>query len=276
MKTLVLAAGYATRLYPLTEHFPKSLLPIRGKTILDSLLEDSDTLPEIDGHIVVSNHRFVRQFEAWQAGEVLAVPGVPGIVEPTTVSVGRLKLTKPVTILDDGSVSNDTRLGAVKDILFAVKTLGLDDDLLVLAGDNVVDFSFGHFVRFAREKDASAIMCYEEPNRDMLRKGGVVMVGDDGRVVGMVEKPAEPTSSFAVPPFYVYRKEELAMLEAAIADGCGTDAPGSLVAWMCRQRPMYAWEMKVGGVPVHRFDVGDLEAYMLMQTKSDLVSHYTF
>ena len=143
MKCVVLAAGYATRLYPLTENFPKPLLPVGGKPILNWLLDDIDILPEIDGHVIISNHKFISHFTKWKEEQ---------------------NLKNPITILDDGSLDNDHRLGAVRDIQFAIETLNLEDDLLVIAGDNVLDFSLAGFVAYMREKGKSCVMCHEENN----------------------------------------------------------------------------------------------------------------
>ena len=128
MKSIVLAAGYATRLYPLTENFPKPLLEVAGKSILDHLLDDIDTISGIDEHIIISNHKFLHHFEEWKKN---------------------CKLKNPVTIIDDGSMTNETRLGAVCDIQFAIETLNLDDDLLIVAGDNLLDFSLSSMVPFS-------------------------------------------------------------------------------------------------------------------------------
>ena len=123
MKCLILAAGYATRLYPLTENFPKPLLKVGEKTILDWLVDDLDSAGVIDGYVVISNHKYASHFERWAEGK------------PQRISV-----------VDDGTESNETRLGAVRDIQFAMEQLGLDDDLLVIAGDNVLDFSLTKFL----------------------------------------------------------------------------------------------------------------------------------
>lgn len=235
MKCLVLAAGYATRLYSLTKNFPKPLLEVGGKTIIDWLLEDIEQLDCIDGHVIISNHRYFHCFNEWKEN---------------------CKLTKQVTILDDGSTENENRLGAVKDIQFAVESLGLDDDLLVIAGDNVVEFSFKGFVDFAKGKGTTCIMTYQELDEKRIKKSGVIEPGEDFRVVSMVEKPENPPSDWVVPPFYIYERDDVKLIEKAIAEGCGTDAPGSLVSWLCRERPVYAMEM-VG----RRFDIGDLESY---------------
>lgn len=235
MKNIVLAAGYATRLYPLTENFPKPLLEVAGKSILDWLLDDIDSLPEIDEHIIISNHRFVKHFEEWKKS---------------------CKLKNPVTIIDDGSMSNETRLGAVKDIQFAIDTLKLDDDLLVIAGDNMLDFSFRGFVDLFKKKNAAVVMCDYIENVENLRRSGVMIPGEDFKVLSMEEKPAKPKSNWCVGPFYIYKRDQLHMIKEAIEDGCGTDAPGSLVSYLCEKIDVYA--MRIEG---HRYDIGTLESY---------------
>ena len=135
MKCLILAAGYATRLYPLTENFPKPLLMVGEKTILDWLIDDIDASEEIDEYVVISNHKYAHCFYEWAKDKNVEI-----------------------TIVDDGTVSNETRLGAVRDIEFAINKLALDSDMLVIAGDNVLDFSLTEFVSYAKEKNASCIM----------------------------------------------------------------------------------------------------------------------
>jgi glucose-1-phosphate thymidylyltransferase len=235
MKSLILAAGYATRLYPLTRNFPKPLLEIGGTSILDRLLNDLDGIPAIDEHLVVTNATFAPVFEQWAAG---------------------LSLNKPLRIVDDGTTTNDNRLGAVRDILFTVETLGLDDDLLVLAGDNVVDFSFAGLVDFAMEKGRSCLTCHEEPSIPALQKTGVLEVTEEGLVLAMHEKPQVPPSHWAVPPFYCYLRADLPLIGQALAQGCGVDAPGNLMSWLCKQTEVYAWPL-----PGKRYDIGDLHSY---------------
>ena len=152
MKCLILAAGYATRLYPLTENFPKPLLKVGEKTILDWLIDDIDSGGLVDGYVVISNHKFAPIFEDWA------------------------KDKQKITVLDDGTSSNETRLGAVRDIQYAIDMLGLDEDLLVIAGDNVLDFSLVRFIEYAREKGTSCIMRYYEPSEEKLHKTGVATV----------------------------------------------------------------------------------------------------
>jgi len=233
MKCLILAAGYATRLYPLTENFPKPLLKIGDKTILDWLLDDIHTSGQVDEYLVISNHKFAPHFKAWAASHSL-----------------------PITVVDDGTSTNETRLGAVCDIQFAIEQAGLDDDLLVIAGDNVLDFSLTHFIRYTKEKNTSCVMRYYEADEKRLTKSGVAELGEDEVLLSLEEKPAHPKSHWCTPPFYFYKKEDAKRIPEAIADGCGTDAPGSLVAWMCRHSVMHSMEM-----PGSRYDIGNLESY---------------
>ncbi len=233
MKCLILAAGYATRLYPLTENFPKPLLEVGGKTILDWLVDDIDTAGLVDEYVVISNHKFAYHFDKWAATKAMKV-----------------------TVVDDGTSSNETRLGAVKDIQFAIDKLGLDDDMLVIAGDNVLDFSLTKLLRYSVEKNTSCIMRYYEPEEKKLVKCGVVEIDEADRILSMEEKPASPKSHWCCPPFYYYTRQDAKLVAKGIESGCGTDAPGSYIAWLCTQTPVHAMEM-----PGKRFDVGNLESY---------------
>ena len=159
-------------------------------------------------------------------------------------------------MVDDGTSTNETRLGAVRDIKYAVDALDLDDDLLVLAGDNLLSFSLASFLDYAAAKGTSCIMRYHEPSVRRLRKSGVVKIARDGRVLSMEEKPAVPQSHWCCPPFYFYKKTDLARLDEALAAGCGVDAPGSLAAWIASVSPVYAMKM-----PGPRYDIGTLDSY---------------
>ena len=233
MKCLILAAGYATRLYPLTENFPKPLLAVGEKTILDWLIDDIDTSNMVDEYVVISNHKFAHHFETW----------------------AKTKAQK-ITVVDDGTSTNETRLGAVKDIQFAIDKLNIDDDMLVIAGDNVLDFSLTTFVEYATKKQSSCIMRYYEPDDKKLLKCGVVTVDENDKILNMTEKSPTPATHWCCPPFYYYTKADAKLVEKGIESGCGTDAPGSYIAWLCKQTDVYAMEMTG-----KRFDVGNLESY---------------
>ena len=233
MKCLILAAGYATRLYPLTENFPKPLLKVGDKSILDWLVEDIAAGGAVDEFVVISNHKFADHFRAWAASRA-----------------------DKITVVDDLTSTNETRLGAVCDIKFAIDSLGLDDDMLVIAGDNVLDFSLCRFVDYAVAKGTSCIMRYWEPSEPRLHKSGIVEVDSSDRILGMEEKPAEPKSHWCCPPFYFYTRRDARRVADGIAAGCGTDAPGSFIAWLSGVTPVHAMEM-----PGSRYDIGNLESY---------------
>ena len=237
MKAIILAAGYATRLYPLTENFPKPLLKVQGKTILDWLLEDIDGAGVVDGYIVISNHKFADHFRAWADNHKL-----------------------PITVLDDGTQSNETRLGAVRDIQFAIEELGLQDDLLVIAGDNLLDFSLRSFIRYFQKKQTTCIMRYWEQSEEKLHKTGVAVVDEADRILEMEEKPAVPKSHWCTPPFYIYKASDVGFVKTGIENGCGVDAPGSFIAWLSTQTTVHAYEM-----PGKRYDIGNLESYEKVQ-----------
>jgi glucose-1-phosphate thymidylyltransferase len=235
MKNIVIAAGYATRLGELTKNFPKPLLKIGASTILGRMLDDIDTIADIDEHIIVTNHKFAPIFEEWKEAQ---------------------SYQKPITIIDDGTETNDTRLGAVCDLLFAMEKLSIDDDLLVVAADNILYFKFQEFVDFFKQKQTSCIMCHEQPSIEKLQRTGVIVVDDDWSVLNMEEKPQEPKSHWAVPPFYIYRKEDLDLVRHSVENGCGKDAPGNLAHYMVEHAVMHAWPMSAG-----RFDIGSLDTY---------------
>lgn len=234
MKCLILAAGYATRLYPLTENFPKPLLPVGEKTILDWLVDDLSGTDVIDEYVVISNHKFADDFRLWAA-----------------------KKPQKITVLDDGTESNETCLGAVCDVQFAIESCRIDrEDMLVIAGDNVLDFSLTRFVSYALKKGTSCVMRYEEPDAARLCKSGVLVIDGEDRVLSMAEKPQKPASHWCCPPFYYYTAKDTGRVAAGIAAGCGTDAPGSYIAWLCTQTTVHAMLM-----PGHRYDIGTLEGY---------------
>lgn len=235
MKNIVIAAGYATRLGELTRNFPKPLLQIGKSTILGRMLDDIDRIPEVDEHVIITNHKFAPIFDAW---------------------VEKQHYTKPITVVDDGTSTNETRLGAVCDLLFAMDRLDIDDDMLVVAADNILDFSFREFVDFAYAKKTSCIMCHQQPSVEKLQRTGVIVVDDNMRVLNMEEKPQVPKSTWAVPPFYVYLKKDLGLVRHAVENGCGKDAPGNLAHYMVEHTTMHAWPMSAG-----RFDIGSLDTY---------------
>ena len=242
MKCLILAAGYATRLYPLTENFPKPLPKVDAKTILDWLVDDLAEATDIDEFVVISNHKFASHFEDWKNAK-------------------RKNRPYTITVIDDGTSTNETRLGAVKDIQLAVDSLNLNDDLLVMAGDNVLDFSLSEFVRFARAKNTSCVMCHEANDLKKQQQTAIITVDDRDRITSYEEKPQQPKGNLAVPPFYCYKARDARRIPEALENGCGFDAPGSFSAWLSKHTPMHAFPM-----PGRRYDIGDLASYEYVQS----------
>ena len=192
MICLILAAGYATRMYPLTENFPKPLLKVGDNTIIDWLIDDMESTGKVSKYVVVSNHKFIDKFQKWHSES---------------------KLKDKIVILDDGSTENDNRLGAVKDIAFVINELSIEDDLMVLAGDNLLEFSLQKFVDYFYEKQATCVMRYFEEDVARLRKTGVATVDENDKITKMVEKPQEPESNWAIPPFYIYCKDNISKIQ---------------------------------------------------------------
>ena len=232
----ILAAGYATRLYPLTENFPKPLIKVGEKSILDWMLTDIDKSCDVTRYIIISNHRYIDCFRSWAASA---------------------DYSAPITLLDDGSTDNENRLGAVRDIQFAIENAAIDDDLMVLAGDNVLDFSLGSFADYFRKHGSSCIMRYYEPDIPRISRSAAVEIDQDDHVLRMAEKPTAPFSNWCVPPFYIYAKRDLPLVKKAIADGCKVDSPGSLAAYMAGKTVLRAMEM-----PGKRYDIGNMESYL--------------
>ena len=295
MINVVLAAGYATRLGELTKNFPKPLLKIGKKSILGRMLDDIDQIPEIDEHIIVTNHKFAPIFEQWvkEQGQCSAKAegqrdsvkaesqrdSVKGTrsealdIRPLTFDLRQVdrpstfdcnkRWQKPITIIDDGTSTNDTRLGAVCDLLLALERIpntppkqGVLDGVLVVAADNLLFFSFQEFVDFAKQKGTSCIMCHEQPSIEKLQRTGVVELDENNKVLSMEEKPQVPKSHWAVPPFYIYLKKDLDLVRHSVENGCGKDAPGNLAHYMVEHTTMHAWPMSAG-----RFDIGSLDTY---------------
>ena len=175
-------------------------------TILGRMLDDIDRINQIDEHIIVTNHKFAPIFEEWKSQQ---------------------HYTKPITIVDDGTETNETRLGAVCDLLLAMERC-----------------------------QTSCIMCHEQSSIEKLQRTGVIVVDEQMRVLNMEEKPREPKSHWAVPPFYVYQKADLELVRHAVENGCGKDAPGNLAHYMVERTVMHAWPMSAG-----RFDIGSLDTY---------------
>ena len=218
MKAIILAGGYATRLQPLTDDLSKCLLPVGGKPMVDWILERIREVEEIDEVHVVTNSRFARDFEHWAM------------------------FKDGVTVHDDGTSTNDDRLGAVGDIAFTLERAGIDDDVLVIAGDNLFDFGLEDFAKFWRSKGvASALAVHDVGDLTLATQYGIVAVGGDDRIVDFVEKPAQPPSTLAATATYIYHREHVPLVGQYLAEGNAPDQAGSFVAWLQAREPVYAY-----------------------------------
>jgi len=228
VKALILAAGYATRLRPLTDAIPKMLLPLAERPMLDYLVDRLREVDDLDEIHLVTNARFADAFRDWAPEDV--------------------------TVHDDGTTSNEDRLGAIGDIGFALERGRLaGDDLLIVAGDNLIGYSLADFVAFWRGKDGSAIAVRDLGDRGLLRQYGVVELDGDDRVVGLEEKPAEPKGDLAATAAYLYRAEHLARLPGYLAEGNPPDAPGNFMVWLHTREPVYGYRAEG-----EWHDIGDL------------------
>jgi glucose-1-phosphate thymidylyltransferase len=249
MHAVVLAAGYATRLRPLTNRVAKPLLPLAGRPMVDYLADKIDEVEEVDAVHVVTNSRFAPDFEAWAASRS-----------------GRL----PVRVHDDGTRSNDDRLGAIGDLRFVIERAGLeDDDLLVVAGDNLFDFSLEDYVRFWRSRGGSAIGVHDVGDLALARQYGVVELDDVDRVVSLVEKPEQPASTLASIAAYLFPAEHAALVRDYLEEGNAPDQPGRFVVWLYPRVPVYGYRFDGDWL-----DIGDrsqlLEADNRMRRRAGL------
>jgi glucose-1-phosphate thymidylyltransferase len=244
MKAIILAAGYATRLYPLTENFPKPLLEVGGKTILDHLIDQLKTITDIDHAYIVTNHRFHGHFTDW------ARKRAENIRSETQAHTGLR-----TDILDDGTASNDDRLGAVGDIQFAVEARDITDDAIVLAADNILQFPIQKFVNTFKSNPVSHITVRHNPDYEDRKRRGNVKLDENNKVTEFIEKPEEPISEWSVPPFYIYPSTTLPRIKAYITSGGNPDAPGHFAEWLHKQETVYAYKIE-GSV----LDIGNHES----------------
>jgi glucose-1-phosphate thymidylyltransferase len=239
MKCILLAAGYATRLYPLTKTVPKSLLIVGSRTILDRILEKVERIGPVDEIILVTNAFFRNHFER---------------------AARSFCSRKRLTVVSDGSTCNDDRLGAIADLHFAIQERSLDEDLLVLAGDNLFDFELSDFVNFFIRISADCVTTHQIMDIEALKRTGVIELTADGRILTFQEKPRNPKTRWAVPPFYLYRRETLPLIKEYLDSGGNPDAPGNLIPWLIERRPVFAYAFEG-----NRYDIGSLESYSKVQ-----------
>lgn len=231
MKAVILAAGYATRLYPLTLDRPKALLPVGGRPIVDHLLERLADV-ELERIFLVTNSKFAGAFGEWASG----------------------RDGTPVQIVDDGTTHEETKLGAIGDLDLTIRAGAIDDDLLVLAGDNLFSESLAPFAAFGRAKGAPALGVYDVGDLEAIKRYSTIELADDDRVTYLEEKPERPRSTLTGIALYFYPRSALGLVREYLEAGYNPDQPGRLVQWLYPRVPVYAWR-----VPGRWYDVGSKE-----------------
>ena len=237
MKAVLLCAGYATRMGALTANFPKALLPVLDRPILDYLIDDLASLDRVSELVVVTNHRDHPHFVTWLDRRSAAD-------------------APPIRLIDDGTTGNENRLGAIGDLALAIEDVGGDEPLLVAAGDNLFRIDWAAWLRDLEAATSSMVLIAHETDRDRLRRSGVAELNAEGRLVRLWEKPDDPPSEFCCPPLYWLTPAALAEIGPFRAANPDADAPGHLIAWLAGRVEIRSHEMRG-----KRLDVGDAESY---------------
>lgn len=234
---IILAAGYAVRLHPLTLNMSKSLLPVGGKSILDRIMEAVTKLDSgRDAIRIVTNAKFFNDFKEWRE---------------------RSKYRQRVELINDGTLTNDTRLGATKDLELAISERAVKDDLLVVAGDNLFDFNLEDFLRFARSRnDGVSIAVYDIKDLDMAKNFGVVKVGPDCSVIDFEEKPPHPESTLISTGIYYFPRAKLPLVKKFVSCSGTLDAPGHYIRWLSKEDKVYGFSFTEDW-----YDIGSVESY---------------
>jgi glucose-1-phosphate thymidylyltransferase len=236
MKVIILAAGYATRLYPLTLTQPKPLLPVAGKPMVEYVLDNLAPIGGIDRVYVVTNAKFAGHFQKWS----------------DDYRAAKSKLN--FTIVNDGSTDDSNKLGAIGDIHFVIEKEKVDDDVIIVAGDNLFSDKLGDFGNFIRQKNAPVLALYDVGNLEEIKKYNSISVDAQGKITFFEEKPKNPTSTLTGIALYFYPRSTLPLIRQYIAEGNNPDQPGRLVQWLYPRTPVYTWR-----VPGLWYDIGSKE-----------------
>jgi len=240
MKLIILAAGYATRLYPLTLNQPKPLLTVAGKPMLEHVIDNLSTIDGIDHAYIVTNEKFTPHFEEWARARA--------------ANYGRSNLRFPFTIINDHSTDDSNKLGAIGDMHLVIKQCNIDDDIIVVGGDNLFSEDLAGFGAYSRQKNSPVTAVYDVGDLEQIKKYNAIDIDEDSRITFFEEKPAQPKSTLTGIALYYYPRAVLSLIQQYIAEGNNPDQPGRLVQWLYPRVPFYTWT-----VPGLWYDVGSLE-----------------
>lgn len=247
MVAVVLAAGYATRLYPLTLEKPKALLDIGGKPMLDHILDKLQGIGAIRKTVIISNNKFYSQFADWKTAHDTKTGGRRH---------GGVMDGRDIIVINDGTDSENTRLGAIGDILFAIESLPIDDDIFVIAGDNFFTHSLAGFYDFFSAARTDCITVKKERDPELLKRVAIALVTPDSLVIDLEEKPLNPKSDLAVYAAYIYRRDTLPLFRVYLEEGNPKDAPGNFPSWLYKRKTVAAYPF-TGDC----YDIGTVESY---------------
>ncbi|MDR1541472.1 MAG: nucleotidyltransferase family protein [Clostridiales bacterium] len=235
MKAVILVAGYATRLYPLTLNMPKALLEVQGKKIIDYIVEQINAVEDVDGIYVVSNHKFASHFEEWAESA---------------------HAKAPVKVVDDGTTNEENRRGAIGDISYVLEEEMIDDEVVVIAGDNLFTFELARYYEYYKKTGTDCVCVKRINDKEALKQFGVALLDENNLVTELVEKPREPKSDCVVFATYMYKKDTIPLFRRYLDEGNKPDAPGYFVEWLCKIRPVHAYVMDG-----ECYDIGTPAAY---------------
>ena len=240
MKALILAAGYATRLYPVTTHIPKPLLPIVGKPMIEYILDKISIIDDIDEIFVVTNEKFYPHFKLWH--DRIKAAGV---------------YDKKITIINDHTTKDGTKLGAVGDINYVIEQEKIQDDLLIIAGDNLFEFNLQDFIDYFKKNPLqNLIAIHDIKDKEIVKRMGMVELNPDNKLISFVEKPPEPTTTLISICVYLFPKNKLQLVKKFLDLGLKADAPGYYIAWLYENDDVYGWVFSESW-----FDIGDINQF---------------
>ncbi len=234
MKALILAAGYGTRLYPLTEDKPKPLLPVAGRPMIEHILEKIEAIEELDKIYVVTNEKFAGHFRHWR---------------DTYLS------RKEIKIINDATTSDENKRGAIGDMQLVIEEEEINDDLLVVAADNLFQFHLGDFLSFFQEKGA-AVGLYDFRDREAVKRYSIVEIDENKKILSFQEKPSQPRTTLIAICLYLFPREKLSLISQYLQEGNNPDAPGFYIAWLHQREPVYGFVFEGKW-----YDIGDLQCY---------------